>query len=539
MVKKDKRWEWTEKQEGAFRELKERFIKEPVLAAPDLDKKMRMEVDASDYATGGVLSMECKDGLWRPVAFLSKSLNETKRNYEIHDKEMLAIIRGLEAWRHLLEGVQYKFEIWTDHKNLEYFMKVQKLNRRQARWALYLSRFDFTLKHVAETKMGKADGLSRRADWKVGIDKDNENQVIIKNNWIRNMCEVVIEGPEVDILEKIKKARSKDKDVVRVVEEIKKVGVRELWGNKWKIEGELVLKEGKVYVPKDEELRVEIIWLHHDVPAAGHGGRWKMVELATRNYWWPEVTRNVGKYVEGCDLCQQMKNRMEEPAGKLKLSEVPQKTWTHLTVDFIMKLPVVAGKDAVLVVCDQLSKMTHFVATMEGTLAEGLARLFRDNIWKLHGLPESVVSDRGPQFAAELTKELNKMLEIKTKLSTAFHPQTDGQTEWMNQELEQYLRFFIEHRQKDWPEWLAAAEFAINNKVYMATKVSPLMANYGKELGMGGDIRKKGKVESATEFVQRMKKVQEEAEAALKKTQEMKRYADRKRKEMEKWKKED
>ena len=150
------------------------------------------------------------------------------------------------------------------------------------------------------------------------------------------------------------------------------------------------------------------------------------------------------------------------------------------------------------------------------------------------------MSDRGPQFTAELTRELNRMLEIKTKLSTAFHPQTDGQTEWMNQELEQYLRFFIEHRQKDWPEWLAAAEFAINNKVHMATKVSPFMANYGKELRMGGDIRKKGKVESATEFVERMKKVQEEAGAALRKTQEeMKRYADRGRRETEVWKRGD
>ena len=164
-----------------------------------------MEVDASDYATGGVLSMECEDGLWRLVAFLSKSLNETERNYEIHDKEMLAIIRGLENWRHLLEEMRFKFEIWTDHKNLEYFMKVQKLNRRQARWALYLSRFDFTLKHVPGTKMGKADGLSRRSDWKIGVDKDNENQTLIKDNWIRSLGEVVIEGPEVDIIEKIKK----------------------------------------------------------------------------------------------------------------------------------------------------------------------------------------------------------------------------------------------------------------------------------------------------------------------------------------------
>ena len=540
LVKKDKRWEWTEREEKVFRELKERFTKELVLAAPDIDKKMRMEVDALDYATDGVLSMEYNDELWRPVAFLSKLLNETERNYEIHDKEMLAIIRGLKAWRHLLEGAQSKFEIWTDHKNLEYFMKVQKLNRRQARWALYLSRFDFTLKHVAESKMGKVDRLSRRADWKVGMDKDNSNQVFIKDNWIHSMYEVVVERPEVDLLEKIKKARSKDEDIVKVVEEMKKAGVRELWGNKWKMEGELVLKEGKVYVPKDEELRVEVIRLHYDVLAAGHGERWNTVELVTRNYWWPGVTRDIGKYVEGCNLCQRMKNRTEEPAGKLKLSEVPQKTWTHLTVDFITKLPVVAGKDAILVVCNRLSKMTHFVATTEGTSAEGLARLFRDNVWKLHGLLESVVSDRGPQFAAELMKELNRILGIKTKLSTAFHLQTDGQMERMNQELEQYLRLFIKHRQKDWLEWLAAAEFAINNKVHTVTKVSPFMANYGKELRMGGDIRRKGKVESATVFVERMRKVQEEAEAALRKTQEeMKKYADRGRKETEVWKKGD
>jgi len=132
IVKKDKKWEWTEKQERAFRELKKRFTEEPVLAAPDLDKKMRMEVDVSDYATGRVLLMECENKLWRLVAFPSKSLNKMERNYEIHDKEILAIIRGLEAWRHLLEGAHFKFEIWTDHKNLEYFMKAQKLNWRQA-----------------------------------------------------------------------------------------------------------------------------------------------------------------------------------------------------------------------------------------------------------------------------------------------------------------------------------------------------------------------------------------------------------------------
>jgi len=282
--------------------LKERFTQELVLAALDLDKKMRMEVDALDYATGDILSMEERDGKWRPVAYLSKSLNETERNYEIHDKEMLAIIKGLESWRHLLEGAQFKFKIWTNHKNLEYFIKTQKLNHRQARWALYLLRFDFTLKHMLGTRMGKVDGLSRRLGWKVGVEKDNENQVVVKEGWLRSIQEVVIEGPEVAILEKIKKARSKDEDIVKIVEEMKKAEVKELQGNEWQVKGELVLKEGKVYVLKEAKLRAEIIWLHHNVLTARHRGKWKTVELVTRNYWWSGVTRDIGRYVEGCDL---------------------------------------------------------------------------------------------------------------------------------------------------------------------------------------------------------------------------------------------
>jgi len=212
-----------------------------------------------------------------------------------------------------------------------------------------------------------------------------------------------------------------------------------------------------------------------------------------------------------------MKNRTEEVIGKLKLGEVPEKLWTHISVDFITKLLMVARKDVILVVCDRLSKIMHFVAMMERMTAEGLARLFRDNVWRLHSLPESVMSDRKLQFTAELTKKLNRIFGIQTKLSTAFHPQTNGQIECMNQELEQYLQFFVDYRQKDWPEWLASAEFAVNNKIHSTIKISLFMANYGREVRMGGDIWKKGKVEKVMEFVERMKSVQEEAEAASKK----------------------
>ena len=141
-----------------------------------------------------------------------------------------------------------------------------------------------------------------------------------------------------------------------------------------------MLKEGKVYVLKNKELRAEVIQLHHDVLAVGHGERWKTVELVTRNYWWPDVMRDVERYMEGCNLCQRMKNRTEELAEKLKLSEVLKKPWSHIIVDFITKLPVVVGKDTILVVYDWLSKMTHFIAMMEGTSVKGLARLFWNNI---------------------------------------------------------------------------------------------------------------------------------------------------------------
>ena len=181
-------------------------------------------------------------------------------------------------------------------------------------------------------------------------------------------------------------------------------------------------------------------------------------------------------------------------------------------------------------------KMAYFIPTTEKTSAEGLARLFRDHVWKLHGLPESIILDRGAQFVVNLMKELNQMLGIETKLSTAFYPQMDGQTEQTNQELEQYLRMFIDHRQEQWPEWLGTAEFAYNNKVNTSTKVSPFRANNRRDLRIGFKMRKQGKLEGAKMFAERMKRIQEEAQVALRKAQEeMKKQADRKRGEVEEY----
>jgi len=218
-------------------------------------------------------------------------------------------------------------------------------------------------------------------------------------------------------------------------------------------------------------------------------------------------------------------------------NSVPEKPWVHISADFITKLPLAQGYDSILVVVDRLMKMVHFVPTTEKMLAEGLTRLFRDNVWKLHGLPESIISDKGPQFAAGLMRELNEILGIKSKLSTVFYPQTDRQTERVNQELEQYLRMFIDHRQEQWPEWLGTAEFAYNNKAHSSTRTLPFKANYGQDPRMGFEGRKKGKYAGAEKFIEKMKEIQEEAKAVLRKAQEeMKKYADKKRSDADKYK---
>jgi len=296
-------------------------------------------------------------------------------------------------------------------------------------------------------------------------------------------------------------------------------------------------KEEKVYMPKDDKLRAEIIRLYYDTPVGGHGGQWKTVELVTQNFWWPGITKEVKQYVEGYDTCQRNKNCTEQPVGKLMPNSIPEKPWVHISADFITKLPLAQGYDSILVVVDWLTKMAHFIPTTEKTLAEGLARLFRDNVWKLHRLPESIILDRGPQFVAGLMRELNRMLGIESKLSTVFHLQTDGQTERVNQELEQYLRMFIDHRQEQWLEWLGTVEFAYNNKVYSSTQIIPFKANYRQNPRIGFKGRKKGKYEGVKKFIKKMKEIQKEARAALGKAQdEMKKYTNKKRGEVDDYK---
>jgi len=230
--------------------------------------------------------------------------------------------------------------------------------------------------------MGKADSLSRRPNWEARVERDNEDETLVKKEWLENRrtekVEVIVEG--VDLLEKIKQSRVRDDEVVKAVEEMKRAGVKVLRDKEWRDINGIIYKEEKVYVPKDNKLRAEIIRLHHNTPVEGHGGQWKMVELVTQNFWWPGITKEVKQYVERCDACQHNKNHTEQLAGKLMPNSIPERLWAYILADFITKLPLVQGYDSILVVVDQLTKMAYFIPTTEKTSAEGLARLFRDNM---------------------------------------------------------------------------------------------------------------------------------------------------------------
>lgn len=535
ILKKGFVWNWSKESNDAFLKLKEAFVTNPILVFPDPKKKMRIEADLSGFATGSILSVYMDDEKWHPCCYLSKGLSAPERNYDIHDREMLLIMRLLESWRHYLEGADYQIEILSDHKNLEYFMMAQKLTQRQAQWALFLSRFDFVLKHRPGRNSGKPDLLSRRSDHKKG-ENDNSGETLLKPDYfkIRATCQghVLINGEENDMLAEIRKMKEYDEAVVKAIEELKRSPTRHLREEEWSEEQGLILFRGKVYVPNSVELQRKIIKLHHNSLIAGHPGRWKTHELVSHNYWWPNMTKFITSYIAGCDLCKQTKTYPAPPRGKLIPNVIPENSrlWEHVSTDMIVKLPERQGYDLILVILCHMTKQAHFIPMNKALSSLGLTKLYRDNVWKLHGLPLTIILDRGPQFASSLMKDLNKMIGIKTKLSTAHHLQTDGQTERVNQEIEQYLRLFISHHQDDWVDLLSTGEFSYNNKISASTQMTPFRANIGFDPRMGIEPTRLSKNLAAEDFVKKMEKTHEETKSALVKAHDkMKRFADQNR----------
>ena len=486
----------------------------------DPNRDTRIEVDASGYAIGGVLAQLQDDGKWHPIAYHSESMSDTERNYEIYDKEMLAIIHALTTWRHYLEGLPKTFEIQSDHKNLEYWRKAQHLTRRQARWALYLSRFDFVISHKPGTSNGRADALSRRPDHRVDDADDNLAQVVLCHDQFRVLAACRGHAAVVAdkaILRQIHECPSKDAEVVDALKKIEKLGPAGLRRDlvDWNVEQGLLLYRGQVYIPKDVALRTKIVKLHHDSPPAGHPGQAKTLELVSRNYWWPNMGKFIRDYVDTCDTCRRTKPGRGKSHGQLKPNEIPDGPGQVVTCDYIVGLPLVDGHNAIQVMVDRHDKLAHLIPCNEEIDAQGAADIFIREYFRLHGLPRKIISDRGPQFAADLFRGILKGLGVESALSTAYHPQTDGQTERLNQEIEAYLRAFCSQRRDDWVQWLPIAEYALNSRVHSATGYSPFYLTFGYEPQFHVPANPNTYVPEADARLTQLAKAREDATAAL------------------------
>ncbi|SJK99901.1 uncharacterized protein ARMOST_03212 [Armillaria ostoyae] len=418
-------WTWGTAQNQAFQQLKKQMAEDVILAIPNSTGRFRVEADTSNRAVGAILSQE-QEGRWRPVAFMSKALTATERNYKIYDKELLAIMLALSDWCHYLMGALEDVEIWTDHQNLH-----------------------------------------RRSDHDQGKD-DNGDITVLSPEHFRAMI--------------MPTANETHKQVKTITQQ------KELWdkGITMSLEHErgITKKNGilyydyRVYIPRHTALRGEIIAQSHDHIMAGHPGVAKTRELVLREYWWPKMKKDIEAYITGCETCQWTKMSNQAKSAPLHPNAIPTEPWTHISVDMITGLPNSNGHDALLVVVDRFSKAIILVPCNVELSVEGWARILRDHVYARHGIPQVVISDRGPQFISKFMTELYKLLDIKQNASMAFHPQTDGQTECVNQEVEKYLRIFINHQQTDWADWLPLAEFAYNNRTHSATGKSLFMILY-------------------------------------------------------------
>jgi hypothetical protein len=326
-----------------------------------------------------------------------------------------------------------------DHKNLEYFMSAKQLNCRQAQWSLYLTQFDFLLHHRPGKSMGKPDALSQRADHGTSAD-DNSNITLLtpKLFAVRALEGLEFAGPELNILHDICKGikNPAEEPIAKATAQLRKSSTRSLRSREWSNRDGLLYFHGHIYVPPDSDLQCRIISLCHDTKVAGHTGRFKTLELVSRNYWWPNMSWYVSQYMSTCDLCLQMKAQHHLPIGELQPLPVLEGHWETISVDFIIELPESGGYDAIMVVVDSAGKWSHFVETVTTVTAARAANLYLHNVWKLHSLPQKVISDHGPRFVALFMKELCRLLGIEAASSTAYHPQTDRQMERVNQELE-------------------------------------------------------------------------------------------------------
>lgn len=352
---------WSPEAEKAFNKLKTLFTSAPILRIPAPERQFVVEVDASDVGVGAVLSQRALDDQkLHPCAFFSRRLTSAERNDDIGNRELLAVKLALEEWRHWLEGSRIPFLVWTDHKNLEYLQSAKRLNSRQARWALFLTRFNFTLSYRPGSRNIKPDSLSRQ--FVTSEDSVAEPEPILPHTRM-----VAVLTWEVE--ERIKAALEDNP-------------------------GPSTCPDNLLYVP--QHLRSDVLQWAHSSKLTCHPGIQRTKDFLRQRFWWGTLDEDTRDFVNACPVCSKSKPSQKAPAGYLHPLSVPHRPWSHISLDFVTGLPTSNGYTAIMSVVDRFSKMAHFIPLAKLPSAKETAMLMLQNVFRLHGLPTDVVSDRGP-----------------------------------------------------------------------------------------------------------------------------------------------
>jgi hypothetical protein len=521
-LKKNILFAWDKPAQTAFDDLKESFSTEPILVHFDPEKPCYLEPDASKGGLGAVCSQPDNDGVLRPIAYYSRSLTAPERNYHVHDTELLAAIEGLEHWRHYFAYSKFPATILTDHKNLEYFSEKRHLSERQIRYAERLSKFNINIVYRPGVHNGAADALSRIHPPEGG-EGAVQDAILPKPQPMTSLTlapmMTTLDPPAADDLtSRIKSAYLQDETTCTLLEQLNQ---EQEPGTDYVLDNGLIFYHGLIFVPDDDDIKRDILVHCHDDPMAGHFGVHKTFELVNRSYHWPGLRQYVRRFVTTCDTCQRNKTSQHKPYGLLQPLPIPETPWSSISMDLIVQLPPSQDYTSILVVVDRLTKMAHFIPTVDEVDAASIAKLFMNRIVSAHGLPDDIVTDRGSVFTSLFMKTFLEALGIKHNLSTAFHPQTDGQTERTNATLEQYLRCFINYQQDDWSDLLPNAEFCYNNTVHSSTSQTPFFALQGYHPRFSVHIpRVASSHPMAKERLQALSRVQEDLRFHIKTAQE-------------------
>ncbi|RVW46257.1 Transposon Ty3-I Gag-Pol polyprotein [Vitis vinifera] len=450
LTQKGVKFEWSDDCECSFQELKNRLVSAPILTIPSGSGGFVVYSDASHQGLGCVLMQH-----GRVVAYASRQLKPYERNYPTHDLELAAVVFALKIWRHFLFGETC--EIFTDHKSLKYLFSQKELNMRQRRKSVG---------SLAAIRGCQGQLLEELRSLQVHF------RVMGLGALVANF------RVQPDLVGRIKTLQKNDSRLVQVMEEVKR-------GSKpdFVLSDDEILRFGtRLCVPNDEDLRRELLEEAHCSKFAIHPGVTKMYKDLRQNYWWSGMKRDIAQFVAQCLVCQQVKAEHQRPAGSLQPLAIPEWKWEHITMDFVIGLPrTLGGNNAIWVIVDRLTKSAHFLPMKVNFSLDRLASLYVKEIVRMHGVPVSIVSDRDPRFTSRFWHSLQKALGTKLSFSTAFHPQTDGQSERIIQVLEDLLRACILDLQGNWDDHLPLVEFAYNNSFQASIGMAPFEALYGRK----------------------------------------------------------